>query len=164
LIIKIYQGDKNMQGKRVSESAVNDQTAVVFPNDLNAYGTLFGGRVLDLGDRLAGVVARRHTGRDCVTLGIDSVRFLAPARHGDILVFKAAVNHVWKTSMEIGLKVYAEDFKTSERKHIVSAYFTFVALDDDLKPVAIPPVIPETEEEKRRYREADERRARRLRS
>jgi acyl-CoA hydrolase len=151
-----------MQGKFVSESAVHDQTSVVFPNDLNAYGTLFGGRVLELADRLAGVVARRHTGKDCVTLGVDSVRFLAPARHGDILVFKASINRVWKTSMEIGLKVFAEDFKTLQSKHIVSAYFTYVALDDALKPVQIPPVIPQTEDEKRRYNEAEKRRQLRL--
>lgn len=145
-------------GKPVADSAINDQTAVVFPNDLNAYGTLFGGRVLDLCDRVSGVVAKRHSGSVCVTLGIDSVRFLAPAKHGDILVFKAAVNRVWKTSMEIGVKVYKEDFRTLQRVHILSAYFTFVALDDHLKPVEVPAVLPETVEEKRRYKEAEERR------
>jgi acyl-CoA hydrolase len=152
-----------MQGKRVSESAINDQTAVVFPNDLNAYGTLFGGRVLELADRTAGVVAKRHSGKVCVTLAIDSVRFLNPAKHGDILVFKAAVNRVWRTSMEIGMKVFAEDFKTGVQRHIFSAYFTFVALDDHLKPVEICPLLPETSEEKRRFQQAEERRLLRLR-
>lgn len=151
-----------MQGKSVAESAIHDQTTVVFPNDLNAYGTLFGGRVLDLCDRLAGVVAKRHSGKVCVTLGIDSVRFLAPAKHGDILVFKASMNRVWKTSMEIGLKVFKEDFRTQERVHILSAYFTFVALDDDLKPVEIPPVLPHSADEKRRYEQAEKRRLFRL--
>ena len=150
------------KSKHVSESAIHDQTAVVFPNDLNAYGTLFGGRVLDLCDRVAGVVAKRHSGCVCVTLGIDSVRFLAPAKHGDILVFKAAVNRVWKTSMEIGIKVFKEDFRTLQRVHILSAYFTFVALDDHLKPVEVPAVLPETFEEKRRYEEAEKRRQQRL--
>lgn len=151
-----------MQGKSVAESAIHDQTTVVFPNDLNAYGTLFGGRVLDLCDRLAGVVAKRHSGKACVTLGIDSVRFLAPAKHGDILVFKASMNRVWKTSMEIGLKVFKEDFRTQERVHILSAYFTFVALDDHLKPVEIPPVLPHSADEKRRYEQAEKRRLLRL--
>jgi|SRR5882672_7557409 acyl-CoA hydrolase len=151
-----------MQGKSVAESAIHDQTSVVFPNDLNAYGTLFGGRVLDLCDRVAGVVAKRHSNRMCVTLGIDSVRFLAPAKHGDILVFKAALNRVWKTSMEIGLKVFKEDFRTLERVHILSAYFTFVALDEQMKPIEIPPVIPLSADEKRRYKEAEERRLVRL--
>jgi acyl-CoA hydrolase len=152
-----------MDGKKVSETAIHDQTAIVYPDDLNPYGTLCGGRVLETCDRLAGVIARRHSGRVCVTLGVDSVRFLAPAKHGDILVYKASINHVWKTSMEIGLKVFAEDFRTRSRMHIVSAYFTFVALDDHLRPVEISPVIPETEDEKRRYSQAEERRALRLR-
>jgi acyl-CoA hydrolase len=151
-----------MQGKSVAESAIHDQTSVVFPNDLNAYGTLFGGRVLDLCDRVAGVVAKRHSGKVCVTLGIDSVRFLAPAKHGDILVFKASMNRVWKTSMEIGLKVFKEDFRTQERVHILSAYFTFVALDDHLKPTEVPPVLPHSADEKRRYEQAEERRLIRL--
>jgi acyl-CoA hydrolase len=148
--------------KPVADSAIHDQTAVVFPNDLNAYGTLFGGRVLDLCDRVSGVVAKRHSGCVCVTLGIDSVRFLAPAKHGDILVFKSAINRAWKTSMEIGVKVYKEDFRTLQRVHILSAYFTFVALDDNLKPTEVPPVIPGSVEEKRRYEQADKRRKLRL--
>ena len=151
-----------LAGKTVSASAVNDQTMVVFPNDLNTLGTLFGGRVIEQADIVAAVVAKRHAGRSCVTLGIDSVRFLASAGHGDILVFKSAVNRSWHTSPEIGLKVYADDFKTMQRKHIVSAYFTFVGVDEKLCPVEIAPIIPETEDEKRRYREADERREMRL--
>lgn len=152
-----------MKGKYVSESAIHEQIAVVFPNDLNAYGTLFGGRVLEHADMIAGVVAKRHSGKICVTLGIDSVRFLAPARKGDILVFKASLNRAWHTSMEIGVKVFTENFKTGERKHILSAYFTFVALDDHLKPTSVVPVIPQTDEEKRRYEEAERRRSFRLR-
>ena len=150
------------KGKTVSQSAVRDQTAVVFPNDLNAYGTLYGGRVLEIADRLAGVVAKRHSGKVCVTLGIDSVRFLGPARGGDILVFQASVNRVWHTSMEIGMKIFTEDYKTLERKHILSAYFTFVALDDHLKPSMIRPVIPETADEKRRFEQAEQRRVMRI--
>jgi acyl-CoA hydrolase len=98
----------------------------------------------------------------CVTLGIDSVRFLAPAKHGDILVFKSAVNCTWNTSMEIGVKVFKEDFRTLHRVHILSAYFTFVALGDDLKPSPIPHIIPQTDDEKRRYEQADHRRLERL--
>ncbi len=150
------------KGKTVSQSAVRDQTAVVFPNDLNAYGTLYGGRVLEIADRLAGVVAKRHSGKVCVTLGIDSVRFLGPARGGDILVFQASVNRVWHTSMEIGMKIFTEDYKTLERKHILSAYFTFVGLDDHLKPSMIRPVIPETADEKRRFEQAEKRRVMRI--
>ena len=151
-----------MEGKTVQFSAINEQTALVFPNDLNTYGTLFGGRVLELGDWVCCIVAKRHTGKVCVTLGLDSVRFLAPAKSGDILILKAALNHAWNTSMEVGLKVLTQDYKTMERKHILTAYFTFVALDDHLKPSKIPSIIPESEEEKRRYEEAELRRKKRL--
>lgn len=150
--------------KRVSESAIHDQTSVVFPNDLNPIGTLFGGRVLEQADRVTAVVARRHAGRVCVTLGVDSVRFLAPAGHGDLLVFQAAVNRVWRTSMEVGVKVWAEALHGQGRRHIFSAYFTFVAVDEQLKPVAIPPVQPETDEDRRRFDAAERRRQSRLAS
>lgn len=148
--------------KRVKDSAIDNQTALVFPNDLNIYGTLFGGKVLELGDWLCGIVAKRHTGKVCVTLGLDTVRFHAPATIGDILILKAAINRTWNTSMEIGLKVFAENYRTGEKKHIFSAYFTFVALDETRKPSKIPAIVPETEEEKRRYKQAGERRQKRL--
>ena len=153
-----------MTGKPVAQSAINDQTAIVFPNDLNSLGTLFGGRVMEMCDKVAAVVAKRHTGRPCVTLGIDSVRFHASATHGDVLIFKSAINRVWRTSMEIGIKVFAEDFKTNVRKHIVSAYFVFVAVDENLRPVEAAPIIPETDDEKRRYEKAELRRQNRFAS
>jgi acyl-CoA hydrolase len=151
-----------MIGKPVRESAINDQTSIVFPSNLNSLGTLFGGRVVELMDRTAAVVARRHSGRWCVTLSIDSVRFLAPARGGDVLILKAAVNRVWRTSLEVGLKVFAEDSRTARRTHVVSAYFTFVAVDEKMKPIEIPPVIPESEDEKRRFAKAEQRRKARM--
>lgn len=155
---------KIMDARPVSYSAIHNQISVVFPNDLNANNTLFGGKVLELGDWLCAIVAKRHSQQVCVTLGLDSVRFLAPAKSGDILVLKASLNKAWNTSMEVGLKVFAEDFRTAERKHIFSAYFTFVALDDTFNPTKIPKVIPETEDEKRRYEEAEVRRSKRLKS
>jgi acyl-CoA hydrolase len=151
-----------MKGLPVSFSSIHDQVEIVFPNDLNGHGSLFGGRVLDLCDRLASIVAKRHSKRVCVTLGVDSVRFLAPAKHGDILVFKLALNRVWRTSMEVGVNVAKENFRNGERIQIVSAYFTFVALDDLLQPVEVCPVIPETEKEKKRFEEAEIRRQSRL--
>ena len=152
-----------MEGKPVSASAVIDQVIEVFPNDLNPHGTLFGGRVMQIIDSLAAIVAKRHSGRVSVTLGIDSVRFQNPARRGDILVCMASVNRAWRTSMEVGVKVLAEDFRTLEQKEILVAYFTFVAIDDDHKPVEVIPVIPETADQKRRYHEAEHRRQMRLR-
>ncbi len=151
-----------MEGKPVSASAILDQVVEVFPNDLNPHGTLFGGRVLELVDTLAAIVAKRHSGKVCVTLGIDSVRFLNPARRGDILVCMASVNKAWRTSMEVGVKVVAEDFRTLEQKDIFSAYFTFVAVDDDHNPIEVAPVIPETDLQKKRFEDAERRRTLRL--
>ncbi len=151
-----------MEGKTVSSSAIIDQVVEVYPNDLNPHGTLFGGRVMQIVDSLAAIVAKRHSGRVCVTLGIDSVRFLNPARRGDILVCMASVNKAWRTSMEIGIKVIAEDFRSLEQKDILSAYFTFVAVDDDHKPVEINPVIPESPEQMKRFEQAEKRRQMRL--
>lgn len=150
-----------LKAKRASESAVHDHVYRVFPNDLNPNDTVFGGLVMSILDRLASVVAQRHSGQVCVTASVDSMHFLAPARHGDILTFMAAVNRSWRTSMEIGAKVVAEDFRTGVKKHIVSAYFTFVAVNNEQQPVEVPQVIAETSAEQRRYEEADLRRERR---
>jgi acyl-CoA hydrolase len=150
-----------LKPKKVSESAVNEHIYKVFPNDLNSYDTVFGGLVMSILDRVALVVAERHSGRTCVTASVDSMHFLAPAKRGDILIFKGAVNKVWRSSMEIGLKVVTQHFKTMELTHILSAYFTFVAVDELGIPVKIAPVIPETPLEKRRYKEAELRRQRR---
>jgi len=153
-----------MDARPVSFSALDHQISLVFPNDLNVNGTLFGGKLLELGDWICAIVAKRHSQRVCVTLGLDSVRFLAPATSGDILVLKASLNRAWNTSMEVGLKVLAEDFRTMEQRHIFSAYFTFVALGETFRPIKIPQVIPETADQKRRYEEAEMRRAKRLKS
>ncbi len=149
-------------GKKVKESCVVNHTYKIFPNDLNSYGTVFGGLVMAICDRLALVVAERHSGKTCVTVSVDALHFLAPAGKGDILLFNAAVNRSWKSSMEIGVKVMAEHYKTHAIKHILSAYLTFVAVDEHRAPVGVPAVHPETEEEKRRYEEAGQRRESRI--
>lgn len=152
----------NKKSKPVSYSAIHDHSYRIFPNDLNSHGTLFGGTVMSICDRVASVVAERHCEMACVTVSCDSFNFLKPAGRGDILVFKSSVNRTWTSSMEIGVKVIAENYRIHTCKHVVSAYFTFVGLNEENRPTAIPSVIPESRKEKRRYEEADKRRSLRL--
>lgn len=153
---------RRKQIKRISDSTIDDHTHILFPNDLNSNQTAFGGRVIEIADRVAATVARRHSGLTCVTLLIDSVRFWGPAKQGEALIFKAAINRVWKTSMEVGVKVLAENFESGKSRHVVSAYFTFVAINRKGRPIKLPSIRIVTEDEKRRYEEADFRRKRRL--
>ncbi len=151
-----------MNAKTPSESAVDHNVYKVFPNDLNSKYTVFGGLVMSLCDRTALIVAERHSGQSCVTAALDSLEFSAPARIGDTLVIKAAVNRAWRSSMEIGVRVTAENSMTQQSRHVVSAYLTFVALDDEGRPTSVPPLLAETPEEKRRFEKAQDRRSQRL--
>lgn len=146
----------------VSYSLVSEQVYMVFPNDLNANDTVFGGLIMAQMDRFAAVVADRHAGGVCVTASVDAVHFVAPARRGDVLIFNAAVNRAWTTSMEVGVKVDAQSYDGNNRRHILSAYLTFVALDSAGKPRPVASLQPETVDEKRRYEEAQLRRENRL--
>ena len=113
-------------------------------------------------DLCAGLAAWRHARRPAVTVSVDQMSFLKPVHVGQLIVLKSSVNRVFETSMEVGVKVWVEDACTGEVRHTASAYLTFVALNENQKPVAMQPVIPETEEENRRYHEAGFRRERRL--
>lgn len=146
-----------------ASSAVANQVYMVFPNDLNSNDTVFGGQIMALMDRYAAVAADRHAGGVCVTASVDAVHFVAPARRGDVLIFNVSVNRAWNTSMEVGCRVEAECIGDIARRHILSAYLTFVALDAQGRPQPVPPLQPETPEEQRRYGEAQLRREMRLR-
>jgi acyl-CoA hydrolase len=150
------------QPKPVSASSVDNHVYKIFPNDLNAHYTVFGGLVMSICDRIALVVAERHSSHVCVTASVDSVHFLAPAKDGETLVVKAACNRAWTSSMEIGVKVLAENSFSGEHRHIVSAYLTFVSLDAEGRPQPVPPLLLESGEEKRRFEEAQFRRSARL--
>lgn len=151
-------------GKSPAESSVEQNVYKVFPNDLNSEYTVFGGLVMGLCDRTALIVAERHSGKTCVTAAVDSLNFLAPARSGETLIVKASVNRSWHSSMEIGVHVAAENSHSGETRHVVSAYLTFVALDDYGKPSTVPAVVPATDTEKRRFEAAGQRREARLES
>ncbi|MCH9630758.1 MAG: hypothetical protein S4CHLAM37_07620 [Chlamydiia bacterium] len=150
------------KGKVIEDSSIEDHTYRIFPNDLNSNGTVFGGLIMSVLDRIALVVAERHSETTCVTASVDALHFLQPAGREDNLIFKAAINRVWNTSMEVGLKVVAEHGKTRKSRHIVSAYFTFVALDKHQNPTTVAPILPKNKDEKRRFREAEIRRKHRV--
>jgi acyl-CoA hydrolase len=145
----------------VKDSQV-EMTQLVLPNDTNQLGNLLGGRLMEWMDIAAAISAQRHSNRICVTAGVDDLVFHQPIRLGEVVTLKALVNRVFGTSMEVGVHVSAENQLTGERKVANTAYLTFVAVGDDRHPVRIPPIIPQTSDEKRRYREALKRRNQRL--
>ncbi len=150
-----------MQGKPVRES-ISDYSELALPNDANGLGNVLGGTVMHLVDLCAAMAAMRHARTPVVTASVDSLHFLHPVRIGQLIMLRSSVNRVFRTSMEVGVYVLTENLLTGERLHTCSAYLTFVALNKERQATVIPPVIPETEEEKRRYREAGERREYRL--
>jgi acyl-CoA hydrolase len=134
----------------------------VLPNDANVLGTMLGGRVMHLIDIAGALAATRHSNSYVVTASVDYLDFRFPIQVGEFIVLRASVNRVFHSSMEVGVKVFAENPLTGQQRHTSTAYLTFVALDANRLPHPAPAVIPETEEEKRRYRNAGERRDYRL--
>jgi acyl-CoA hydrolase len=147
--------------KTVRES-VSEYSELALPNDANGLGAVLGGKVMHLVDLAAAMAAMRHCRMPVVTASVDSLHFLHPVHVGELIVLRSSVNRAFHTSMEVGVYVTTENLMTGERLHTCSAYLTFVALDRNGKATLVPPVIPETEEEKRRHREAGERREYRL--
>jgi len=145
-----------IEGKRPTDSAVVTRY-LVMPEQANPQGTAFGGAIMGWIDMVAAMAAERHCGTEVVTAGIDSLSFKAPVRIGDHVVLKAAVNYVSRSSMEVGVQVVRENPCTGEKAIATTAHLTLVALDKDKRPTAAPPVVPETEAEKRRYENARQR-------
>jgi len=148
-------------GKPVRESQ-SEYSELALPNDANGLGNVLGGKVMHLVDLAGALAAIRHARCPVVTASVDYMNFLHPVRIGQLILLRSSVNRVFRTSMEVGVKVWVEDLMKGERQHTSSAYLTFVAIDREGNRVPVPPVIPATEEEKRRYREALERREYRL--
>ena len=130
---------------------------LVLPNDTNLLGNILGGRVMHLMDICAAMSAYKHARRPVVTASVDHLDFLAPAKKGDIVILKSSVNYVHTSSMEVGVKIKAETPLTGETRHTATAYLTFVALNDNKKPMRIPEIIPESDKEKYRFQEGKKR-------
>ena len=135
---------------------------LILPNDTNNLGNVFGGKVMQYMDLCAAMSAYKFARTAVVTASVDRLDFLAPATVGDMLILKSSVNYTHKTSMEIGVRIDAENVKSGKRRHTASAYLTFVSLDEDGKPQKISDIIPESKDEKRRYQEGKERHAQRI--
>jgi uncharacterized protein (TIGR00369 family) len=150
------------EGRPVSGSKTV-MAKTMLPSDANPYGNVHGGEVMRLIDDCAGAAAIRHARTRVVTAFVDELSFLAPVYVGNLVTAKASVNHVGKTSMEVGVRVEAEDLETGKVVHVSSAYLVFVAIDAQGKPRALPPLIVETDDERRRMRAAEQRRSERLR-
>lgn len=141
----------------VSESQ-SEMNEIVLPNDANPLGALLGGRLMHWIDMAGAMAAHRHSKNYVVTASIDHLDFLTPAHVGDLVVLRSSVNRVFTTSMEVGVKVWVENYIADESKHVSSAYLTFVAVDAAGRHLKVAPVIPETEAQRRRYEDAGRRR------
>ena len=147
---------------RFVRESVSEYSEFALPTDANLLGNVLGGKVMHLVDLAAALAAVRHARCLVVTASIDQMTFLHPVHIGQLIILQSSVNRVFRTSMEVGVRVQAEDLLTGHRRHTSSAYLTFVAVDASGRRVPIPPVIPETGDEKRRFAEAEERRTHRL--
>ena len=152
-----------MAVRKVSESQIT-MTELVFPNHTNQLGTLFGGQLMYWIDICASLSAEKLTGGVCVTASVDRVDFHHPVKLGDAVTLLSSVNRVFNTSLEVGVKVFAQNFKEGTVKHTNSAYLTFVLVDKEGKPVKAIEALPETNEQKRRFNEALVRRENRLKN
>jgi acyl-CoA hydrolase len=148
---------KVTRARPVRESC-SEMTEIVLPNDANPLNALLGGRLMHWIDLAGAMAAHRHSRTYVVTASIDHMDFLVPVRVGDFVILRSSVNRVFHTSMEVGVKVWVENYRAEESRHVSSAYLTFVAIDAAGNRVVVPAVIPETEDEKRRYDGAARRR------
>jgi acyl-CoA hydrolase len=149
--------NSNLAPRRIRESQ-SEMVQIVLPNDANPLGALLGGVLMHWIDLAGALAAHRHSRSYVVTASIDHLDFLIPVQVGDLVILRSSVNRAFRTSMEIGVKVWVENYRTETKHHVSSAYLTFVAIDRYGRRMPVPPVIPETEEQKHWYEEAGLRR------
>ncbi|NWG28020.1 MAG: acyl-CoA thioesterase [Ignavibacteriaceae bacterium] len=152
-----------MAARKVEDSQIT-MTELVLPHHTNQLGTLFGGQLMYWIDICASLSAEKHTGKVCVTASVDKIDFHHPVKLGDAVTLLSSVNRVFNTSLEVGVKVFAQSFKEGTTKHTNSAYLTFVCVDAEGKPIKAIEALPETNEQKRRFNEALIRRENRLKN
>ena len=151
------QRDDLMMPRPVGDSQ-SEMNEIVLPNDTNPLGALLGGRLMHWIDLAGAMAAHRHSRNYVVTAAIDHLDFWTPVHVGDLVILRSSVNRVFNTSMEVGVKVWVENYLLDQCQHVSSAYLTFVAVDGGGRHVSVPAVIPETEEQRRRYEDAGRRR------
>jgi acyl-CoA hydrolase len=152
---------KNQRAKTVADS-FTETVEIVLPNDANPLGNILGGKVMHLIDIVGAIAARRHCRTLLVTASVDNLDFVHPIKVGQLIILRAFVTRAFNTSLEVEVNVFLEDSLTGERRQTSSAFVTYVAVDRDGRPTKVPPIVPQTAEEKRRFREALVRRHRRL--
>lgn len=147
---------------RTVRETQHETSQLMLPQHSNNLGMVFGGVILAMMDTASAVCAIRHARSTCVTVSVDRVDFREPIHLGDLVIMKCSVNYVGRTSMEVGVRVEAEDLASGRRRHTNSCYLTFVAIDRNGKPLEVPKLIAETDDELRRFEAAKARRQRRL--
>jgi acyl-CoA hydrolase len=150
-----------MEGRRVSEST-SEYSELALPNDANGLGNLLGGKIMHIVDLAGAIAATKHCRNVVVTASIDHMDFIRPVRLGQWVRLRASVNRAFRTSMEVGVKVWVEDLIRGGQEHVSSAYLTFVAINPEGHAIPVPPLITETTEDERRFEEAGARREYRL--
>jgi acyl-CoA hydrolase len=150
--------NEEMLTPRPVRDSQSEMAELVLPNDANPLGALLGGRLMHWIDLAGAMAVHRHSRSYAVTASVDHIDFLVPVRVGDLVILKSSVNRVFHSSVEVGVKVFVENYIADTAEHVASAYLTFVAIDRSGKRLKVAPVIPETEEQQRRYEDAGRRR------
>src|SRR5271169_2142374 len=149
---------EEVQLARPVRDSQSEMAEIVLPNDANPLAALLGGRLMHWIDLAGAMAAHRHSRKHVVTASVDHIDFLVPVRVGDLVILRSSVNRVFHTSMEVGVKVFVENYIADTAHHVASAYLTFVAVDANGNHVKVAPVVPDTDEQRRRYDDAGRRR------